>query len=478
MVAEGKPQAQAAAAAREFAIWITLVNVALYATCYQLQRPVEPFLIDQLTKTSQTNSLDEYAKLQSFFSALQMVGSVIVGWFLDRLGARTMFLVTFVASALSYYLLSQATTFDILYYSKLPTIFQAGFLCAQTLMAQITTNKTHRVVAMGRLTVAYSVGTVIGPALGGFLGKKGDYYFGATHACYGSLLSCALSLLLPASSSYLAKADLAESEAADADAAAAASAAAAATASEDASFSSSASSPSTSSLDKLRAVFLSVGGLLGTKVVSSVANSMRETTQALVLKGTFSMREQQLGLTMSFLSGVNALVNGFLLGPVSRYFGGDLLSVIYRCVAALSVLCLAQAALAPAASTVAGQGTPASLYCYLATTFGMTICAYVLSTNATSESTSRVPASLRGTLLGVEHSLFAFARIGAPAASVALLKAHGVAGVAGVAAAVFASILGAWHSSVGQAFGTAALAGSGVGAIKEGRSLSEERKEK
>ena len=98
---------------------------------------MEPFLIDRLSKTG---SMDEYARLQSFFSLLQMVGSIIVGRFLDRLGARTMFLVTFLASALSYFLLSKATTMDILYYSKLPTILQAGFLCAQTLVAQITSD--------------------------------------------------------------------------------------------------------------------------------------------------------------------------------------------------------------------------------------------------------------------------------------------------------------------------------------------------
>jgi len=225
--------------------------------------------------------------------------------------------------------------------------------------------------------------------------------------------------------------------------------------------------------------FLAVGGLLGTKVVSSVANSMRETTLPLVLKSTFSMREQQLGNTMSFLSALNALVNGFLLGPVSHYFGGDLLSVVYRCVCALSVLCLVQAALAPSAAAAAGSGTASELYGYLATIFAMIICAYVLSTNATTESTSRVAKSVQGTLLGVEHSLFAFARIGGPAASVAVFKGYGVSGVAGVAAAIFASILAAWHSGLGAMFGPRAGVVVGGGGSRDGhRSASEERKEK
>jgi hypothetical protein len=36
--------------------------------------------------------------------------------------------------------------------------------------------------------MAYSVGTTVGPAVGGFLGNSGDYYFGARLAFYASLL--------------------------------------------------------------------------------------------------------------------------------------------------------------------------------------------------------------------------------------------------------------------------------------------------
>lgn len=179
---------------------LVYLNVALYATCYQLQRPVEPFMIEKLSKADpSSDGLVEYAKLQSFFSALQMVGSIFIGRFLDRFGPRNGFLLTFASSALSYFLLSRATTIDILYISKIPTIFQAGFLCAQTIMSQITSDGTQRSTALGRLTLAYTVGMVVGPAAGGFLGSTGDYYFGATLACYGSLLSCAITLLLPRS---------------------------------------------------------------------------------------------------------------------------------------------------------------------------------------------------------------------------------------------------------------------------------------
>jgi len=432
-----------------FAIWLVYLNIALYATCYQLQRPVEPFLIEKLSKSAGLgrDSFDEYARLQSFFSVMQMVGSIFVGGLLDMLGPKTMFMVNFAASALSYYLLSQATTMDILYYSKLPTVLQAGYLCAQTVFAQITSDGEERVTTLGRLAVAYTVGMVAGPLIGGYLGSQGDYYFGARLACYGSVLSCVLTMLLPSESKK-----------------GAATAASAPAAAEGSSSQSAKSVPPRGSWELLKASFFAVGGLLGTKVISSIANSMRETTFPLVLKDAFRFDEKAMGTAMSCLSALNAIINGFLLGPVTRLFGGDLLPVLHSCLVALVGLCLSQAAILQAWTPprAAPQpaplwaSSPSALWTYLATTICLSICAYILSTTATSESTSRVPMSMRGKLLGTEHSLFAAARVGAPSMGVALLKDWGPSGVAVAAAAVFASVVLAWRGVQGlpgQPFG-------------------------
>ena len=49
------------------ALLIVYVNILLYAVCYQLQRPIEPFLVDKLSSKS-TDSKQAYGQLQSFFS--------------------------------------------------------------------------------------------------------------------------------------------------------------------------------------------------------------------------------------------------------------------------------------------------------------------------------------------------------------------------------------------------------------------------
>jgi sugar phosphate permease len=74
------------------------------------------------------DSSDEYAKLQAFFSFIQTFGSLLTGFILDRFTPKIGFVVSFTASALSYFLLSHSTSLSILYMSKIPTIFQAGFV--------------------------------------------------------------------------------------------------------------------------------------------------------------------------------------------------------------------------------------------------------------------------------------------------------------------------------------------------------------
>ena len=80
-----KPMADSA---KNRAILIIYINIILYATCYQLQRPLEPFLVSKLYSNDGQDSSNEYAKLQSFFSIIQTVGSFISGILLDKFGTK------------------------------------------------------------------------------------------------------------------------------------------------------------------------------------------------------------------------------------------------------------------------------------------------------------------------------------------------------------------------------------------------------
>ena len=172
-----------------FVVYLLIVN---YAMCYQLQQPLEPFLVSQLVKGDDATAA--FARQKSFFALVQLVGSLLVGYLIDKLGVRAMFMANFLACAACYALLASATSLEILYASKVPAIFQAGFLCAQAAVAKLTKPGEERAAALGRLTSAYTVGGMVGPALGGYLGRE----FAAKFAVVGSAAAVALVLMLPA----------------------------------------------------------------------------------------------------------------------------------------------------------------------------------------------------------------------------------------------------------------------------------------
>ena len=88
---------------------IIYLNIFLYALCYQMQRPLEPYLVDRLVIT-EGSAANEYARLQSFFFIVQTLGSLFIGRLIDNIGYKWGFILNFVASALSYFILSESRT--------------------------------------------------------------------------------------------------------------------------------------------------------------------------------------------------------------------------------------------------------------------------------------------------------------------------------------------------------------------------------
>lgn len=258
---------------------VVYLLVVVYSLCYQLQSPLEPFLVEKLA-TAGTDSAAAYARLQSFFAVVQMVGSFFVGYLLDRLGLRVMFALNFFGCAASYALLARADTLEALYLSKLPAVFMAGFLCAQVAVAKLTPDgSAERTAALARLTSAYTVGGVIGPALGGQLGVT----TAATLAVAGSLLAVGLVMLLPADEEKPAEGS------GDGAASAGGSASAAGVAPAE----------TTSFVSRVRTILAMTGPLLLTKLGSGLVNSSMGATRPLLLKNEFSFDAARLGAFMS-----------------------------------------------------------------------------------------------------------------------------------------------------------------------------------
>ena len=399
--------------------------VAIYATCYQLQAPLEPFLVERLKNgSSPEEGATAYARLQSFFQLVQMVGSFLVGYLLDIVGLRLMFALNFLGCAASYGILARADTLDMLWLSKLPTVLMAGFLCAQTAAAKLTPPGPARASALGRLTSAYTLGGVIGPALGGYVGVQ----VAARLAVVGSTLAVGLVILLPPA--------IEEAESVQGS-------------SDDPSNANDpvgdAEKPPSKFSARLGAVLKLTWPLILSKMASGVVNSAVGAARPLLLKDDFHFDAARLGVFMSSGFFGSAMV-GLKLGEISEWVGGAAPTIIGSLGAMCSCYLLLAGAFEPVMLDFARSYTPNSgVWVYAGLSFITSLFQFPLATTITALSTQIVPGSLKGTLVGCEHATFALSSLIGPTLGVACLQAYGLAGVATGASIAYLALFGCWR---------------------------------
>ena len=128
---------------------------------------------------------------------------------------------------------------------------------------------------------------------------------------------------------------------------------------------------------------------------------------------------------MSFSSCINTVINGLFLGPVLVYYKSSTnainYSILYMCIlyciqAIFTIPYISSILFSTSPTTTTSTGTiidstnnssmhSIELYIFIITTLILSVFQYILSTTLTGESTSRVEAAEKGTLLGLEHRL-------------------------------------------------------------------------
>ncbi|MDP1571390.1 MAG: MFS transporter [Vicinamibacterales bacterium] len=120
--------------------------------------------------------------LGSVFSLMQFVFSPIWGRWSDRIGRRPIILMGLVGSAVSYLALAQAESLALIFLARvIGGIAGANVPTAQAYIADITTPE-NRAKGLGLVGVAFGLGFVFGPAIGGGLshfGPEAPMYFAA-----------------------------------------------------------------------------------------------------------------------------------------------------------------------------------------------------------------------------------------------------------------------------------------------------------
>ena len=139
--------------------------------------------------------------LFSLYSVFQFIGAPILGALSDKYGRRPILIVSQIGSAAGYLLLGFATqwewgalTLPLVYLSRVIDGFSGGNIStAQAYVSDITTAE-NRAKGMGVLGAAFGIGFTLGPFLGGFVGHY-NVSWPAYIAAAFSLLAAGLTYL-------------------------------------------------------------------------------------------------------------------------------------------------------------------------------------------------------------------------------------------------------------------------------------------
>jgi DHA1 family tetracycline resistance protein-like MFS transporter len=234
--------------------------------------------------------------LLAVFSLMQLFTAPLWGRLSDRVGRRPVLMVSMAASVLAYLWIGSATALWMLFAARAFAGACAGNIAAAQAYIADVTKPEDRARGMGLIGAAFGLGFIIGPALGGLLAGNdpatADVETPAWVAAGLSLLAlCGVALLLP------------ESRPAD-----------------------------QRGLGPSRSRLAAILGVLGRPALSRLilifflvilAFAGMESTFALWAIGQFGWGPRQIGYVFSYVGILSALLQGGLIGRLTRLFGEE-----------------------------------------------------------------------------------------------------------------------------------------------------------
>ncbi|RPD44569.1 MFS transporter [Hymenobacter sediminis] len=161
------------AAPRKAALGFIFLTLLLDVTGIGIIVPVIPALIRNLTGGTISDAARIGGWLVFAFAVMQFVFSPVMGNLSDRFGRRPVLLLSLLGFGLDYLLVAFAPSIGWLFAGRLIAgIMGASFTTASAYIADISTPET-RAQNFGMIGAAFGLGFIIGPALGGILGKYG-----------------------------------------------------------------------------------------------------------------------------------------------------------------------------------------------------------------------------------------------------------------------------------------------------------------
>lgn len=156
--------------------------------------PLLPFYAEHYQATPAQVGL-----LMAVYSAAQFISAPFWGRLSDRIGRRPVLLGTIFAASLSYVWLGFADTLITLFAARAVGGLMAGNISTAFAYAADVTTRENRAKGMGMIGAAFSIGFILGPALGGILAGSdpadADFRTPSFAAAGLSALACVLGLI-------------------------------------------------------------------------------------------------------------------------------------------------------------------------------------------------------------------------------------------------------------------------------------------
>lgn len=126
--------------------------------------PLLPFYAEHFTATP-----TEVGFLMAIYSAAQFIAAPFWGRLSDRIGRRPVLLVSIFGAAVAYTALGFADSLVTIFAARALSGFMAGNISTAFAYVADVTTKENRAKGMGLIGAAFSIGFILGPAMGGLL---------------------------------------------------------------------------------------------------------------------------------------------------------------------------------------------------------------------------------------------------------------------------------------------------------------------
>jgi DHA1 family tetracycline resistance protein-like MFS transporter len=308
--------------------------------------------------------------LLAAYSLMQMLATPFMGALSDRYGRRPILIISQIGTLLSFILLGLANSLALLFAARILDGISGGNISTAQAYISDVTEERDRAKAFGLIGAAFGIGFIVGPALGGFLGRNGNYAAPAFAAAAISFVALILTITqLPESRPAERRTEV--------------------------------RMPRVFDIAGFReAVGIGqLGLLLVIFFVFNFAQACFQSMFALFALARYGFGAQQTGYVLAYVGLLAIILQGGAIGPIVRRFGELRLVRAGLILGSLGLVASAWA-----------TSWPALLLTLAPLSVGLSIATPTLNSLLTCES----PAGAYGRILGLSQSVGALARVVGP----------------------------------------------------------------